>query len=233
MSAATDSARPVCSTATFGDSPVTLKYYKCATCRKMRTNEIVCEGCARFCHAGHDLACLGYGYGVCSCGNGSAGCHCYLRNPVPGDEAPVLAEGRQCRTTMTGTVYVTGDYVFCRTCRMEDLCACVPCMTICHAGHEESGRDNGPFYCDCPMIDRYHCRIKPYSGQVRTVYCTRFFGENFPEHPVVRCKTCRVDVCPSCWQKCHSGHDMGDEGTGRCCCPETVCVDVKNREPAA
>ena len=238
MSSESSSERPVCTVQKFGERPATQHLYKCLSCSLMHENEVVCEGCKEFCHSGHEMVDLGWCYGVCGCGVGSKGTHCYLMHPVPGDDTFEPGQNKQCRTTMTGNTFVQEQHFYCANCDMgSNLCFCWPCMHLCHMlhGHEIRGRSNsGGYYCDCPLYERFNCQIKPYPNDDKEKYCSQFYGPNFPDVTVVMCETCQVYVCQSCREKCHAGHAIVDQPRqGRCECPRTVCVDVANKEPAA
>ena len=229
--------RPVCTVQKFGERPATRHFYKCLSCSLMHENEVICEGCKEFCHSGHVLKDLGWCYGVCGCGVGSKGSHCYLMRPVPGDDTFLPGESKQCVTTMTGTEYVQGEMFFCNQCDMDGrLCFCSPCMRFCHQsrGHVLRTSRRGGFFCDCPVHDRFQCLLKPYPSDDKEKYCSQFYGTEFPDVTVVMCETCQTYVCKSCREKCHAGHAIVDQPRqGRCECPPAVCVDVANREPAA
>ena len=73
------------STCTFvrtGRNMVKQNLYTCVTCH-FRLNQCICESCAKVCHHGHDLRCIGKCIGFCDCGAGELGmrCKCMIGEP--------------------------------------------------------------------------------------------------------------------------------------------------------
>ena len=73
------------STCTFvrtGRNMVEQNLYTCVTCH-FRLNQCICESCAKVCHHGHDLRCIGKCIGFCDCGAGELGmrCKCMIGEP--------------------------------------------------------------------------------------------------------------------------------------------------------
>ena len=236
------SSRPVC---TFSkcNEPITQRLFKCNTCEYFNTCEAICEGCATFCHQGHELVDCGWAYGICACGRGTKACHCFLMHPVDGDsEMPEPNQPRQCQWITYGDEFISDPFIRCRTCNMprgrNNRCMCMACAHLCHHDHEHYDffpAGTGNFQCDCPVYDQYNCRLKGYEGPPHPLIC-----ERFTHHPDQRkrddiqwCRTCNYAVCTACARKCHEGHDLAPGDYDVCACAAGKCYFVKNKEPAA
>ena len=237
----TSSERPVCTFGTLNGEPVTQHMYRCVTCHFSET-ETICEGCAKFCHQGHELVDLGIIYGICHCGNGCIHCHCFLMHPVPGDEEFEPDESRQCEFNRTGPNFKGCYQNFCYTCGLHDnrIC-CTPCIRLCHRGHDVKFDAYSPFaYCDCgDFSQNHHCLIKPdCDAPPPPPVCTFNIGKKKPlKQAGYVCDTCNIKgICKACAQVCHKGHKVRkiQLGAFSCHCGSNhfKCILMQNQPPA-
>lgn len=237
--------RPICTISKL-KQPFTQKLYVCNTCNFDAT-EAICEGCALFCHSGHNTTLLGYVYGYCACGYGSKACHCFLQNRVIGDEDFEPNENRQCTFTTTGTHYIAQDICICRTCNMSgNLCLCIPCSKMCHKNHQLTHHHHAnESYCDCQQAEGLNCLISPPDTIPHSIPLCSFLltKETFRLHnEMYSCTTCGMTegqcICKSCAEVCHKGHHivLMRETTGYCDCGsgalQNPCVLMNSIEPA-
>ena len=68
-----------CSFLQTGQQMVDQKLYTCVTCH-FSEGTCICENCARVCHYGHDVRCLGVVQGFCDCGAGNLRSRCKCMN---------------------------------------------------------------------------------------------------------------------------------------------------------
>lgn len=208
--------RPVCTIQTCGNFPVTQKLYRCNTCHFADT-ESICEACANFCHANHDVEFLGYHIGYCWCGYGCNRCHCFLQNPVPGDMDIPDNVPRQCTFRYSLSNYVEMNQYTCEQCGIvgSQVC-CQACHYLCHRGHEGSSfHANCEAYCDCgDPTTEFKCKLMPPENPPPPIPICTFLlsGEKMISQRAYRCKTCNqvgnVTICEACAKVCHAGHDL-------------------------
>lgn len=239
--------RPVCSIRKYGKIPITQKLFYCKTC-KFNPVETMCESCAKFCHSGHEIVEIGYKLGYCHCGYGIEKCHCFLENPVPGDDKIPEGRPRQCDFRISGNSFHPMDKYRCQQCGLEGnrLC-CYACFMMCHKGHNgiaDDGRSSSA-YCDCgDPNQRYNCLLDPPSTfDPPLPHCTySTTGDKFTVQKLYVCRTCNFDsnqcICEGCAKFCHEGHDVvfASECEGFCDCGSgllpTKCKIMESIEPA-
>lgn len=200
--------RPQCTIETCKNYPHTQHLYICKTCDFSET-ETICENCAKFCHNEHHLIDIGFVLGYCYCGYGTDKCHCFLRNPVSGDNSVPIGVSRQCMKDRARTMYR------CGTCNMSEQMICPSCRHFCHHDHETTSFNavrNSllfPAQCACP-----NCLIKPPENPPEPIpLCTyNITGKKYVKQPLYICYTCRQSgntcVCINCAKVCHHGHQL-------------------------
>lgn len=242
-----DKQRPVCTIRLCNRTPVTQHLYRCESCH-FEPTETICEACAKFCHVNHKIIDLGYHLGYCHCGYGCEHCHCFLENPVEGDDDIPSDIPRQCTCRVSGNTYIEMQTYKCENCGITGRFVCCPsCHALCHRGHfgsDEPPRRSISAFCDCgDTRQNFHCKIQPPETIPPPLpLCTYCITGSTPvAQKLYICHTCDPTsqnlICEACIRKCHADHRVSatsDEGYCRCGsgdlnCP---CILMGMIEPA-
>ncbi|KAH0788076.1 Zinc finger in N-recognin family protein [Histomonas meleagridis] len=238
-----------CSIQENGVKYVKQKMYYCSTCGIVG-NLVVCEACARVCHASHDvcladegkcaLCCCGTSMshpkaqkrccgGHCGCehGHGCDGCEHQCGNECGGCEH---ARRRTPRCKLASKiepiecVCAKSQLGFkCTTCGVENICE--HCAMLCHMGHSvECVGDISDMECQCGKYCKLPLMLQPHE-------CTcKKNGKHFVAMgEVFRCNTCKMKenevCCGECTKQCHKGHDLEKVAPQMavCCCGSGKC----------
>eukprot|EP01080_Neovahlkampfia_damariscottae_P001406 gene1406-12026_t len=150
-----------------------------------------------------------------------------------------------CTSSYSRKNYVKQKIYECIDCDTTDMeignGLCEVCINICHQGHKTKLLDEGYYYCVCPgeeLDDNENCKcfkdIKIEGTEIHPKVqkcidegtCTSVYtGEGFFVQKYYNCKDCKMVVCESCSDTCHSGHDcsFGGIGDSYCDCPDEDC----------